>query len=188
MAAGHVSLGVRVPTLIVLFSLWLSCPKLVIKYNVVTTNRLTQVGPAHVAYRIRFAITKWTKHGQAVLSLCCGDIHPHPGLSASESMNLKQREPNSPSILTKPTGNYSKSKSHVAIAHLNVRSLICRENFCHVCETVRNYDYDIFTISETWLNPSTLDVDISIPGYILFRQDRGERKPGGGVVVYVKNI
>ena len=97
-------------------------------------------------------------------------------------MNLKQREPNSPSIVTK------LSKSHVAIAHLNVRSLICRENFYLVCETVRNYDYDIFTISETWLNPSISDAEISIPGYILFRQDRGERKPGGGVLVYVKNI
>ena len=61
------------------------------------------------------------------------------------------------SSLTKSTVNYSKSKSHVAIAHLNVRSLICREKFNLVCETVRNYDYDIFTISETWLNPSTSD-------------------------------
>ena len=158
MATGHVARGVRVPTLVVLLLLWLSCPKLEIKYNFATSNRLIQLRRTHVAYRIRFAITKWTKHGQAVLSLpeiqssidvpsnyllCSGDIHPHPGPPATESVNLKQRESNSPSS----TVNYSKSNSHVAIAHLNVRSLICRENFFLVCETVRNYDYDIFTIS-----------------------------------------
>jgi len=118
--------------------------------------------------------------------LCSGDIHPHPGPSASESLNLKQKISISSSSLAKSTVNYSKSKSHVAIAHLNVRSLICRENVYLVCGTVRNYDYDIFTISETWLNPSTSDADIDIPGYIFLRKDRGERKPGGGVV-YVKN-
>ena len=71
MAVGHIALGIRVPTLMVSFSLWLSCPscKLVIEYNVATTNRLTQVRRPHDTYRIRFAITKWTKHGQAVLSL-----------------------------------------------------------------------------------------------------------------------
>ena len=42
---------------------------------------------------------------------------------------------------------------------------------------------------DTWLIPSTSHADIDIPGqYILFRQDRGERKPAGGVVVYVKYI
>ena len=127
MAAGHLTLGVSMPTLLVLFLLWLSCPKLEIKYNVASSNRLTQARRSHVAYRIRFAITKWTKHGETVLSLpevqscidfplnyllCSGDIHPHPGPSASESLTLKQKISISSSRLSKPTVNYSKSKSH----------------------------------------------------------------------------
>ena len=49
-------------------------------------------------------------------------------------------------------------------------------------------NYDIFTISETWLDPSTCDSDIHIPGYTLFRQDRGLHKRGGGLLVYTKSI
>ena len=40
------------------------------------------------------------------------------------------------------------------------------------------------TLSETWLNESILDSEISIPGYNLFRLDRGEH--GGGVAVYAR--
>ena len=47
-------------------------------------------------------------------------------------------------------------------------------------------NYDIFTISETWLDPSVCDSDLNIPGYILTRQDRGPQKKGGGLIVDAK--
>ena len=49
-------------------------------------------------------------------------------------------------------------------------------------------NYDIFTISESWLDSTVYDADIHIPGYTTFRQDRGTHKRGGGLVVYIKNI
>ena len=49
-------------------------------------------------------------------------------------------------------------------------------------QTILPNEYDIFPISETWLDPSTTDTDIQISGYIVFRQDRGTHEIGGGVV------
>lgn len=33
-------------------------------------------------------------------------------------------------------------------------------------------NYDPFDISESWLDPSTTNNDLQIPGYVIFRQDR----------------
>ena len=46
---------------------------------------------------------------------------------------------------------------------------------------------DIFAISETWLDTSTSDIDIHIPGYMLLRQDQGKHMKGGGLAVYIKD-
>ena len=48
-------------------------------------------------------------------------------------------------------------------------------------------DFDILTISETWLNGSVHDSEIVIPGYTIKRLDR-TNKTGGGVCVFVKEI
>ena len=77
--------------------------------------------------------------------------------------------------------NKSK-KSKVAIAHLNVRSLRSRENLCLVSDTITAN-----TISETLLDSSTSDADIQVPGYALYRQDRGIRKACGGLCIYIKD-
>ena len=61
----------------------------------------------------------------------------------------------------------------------------CRENFHLIKQTISSNEYDILTFSETWLDSSTTDIQIS--GCILFRQNRGMHKTGGGVVVYVKD-
>ena len=50
-------------------------------------------------------------------------------------------------------------------------------------ETVHN-GIHILTLSETWLNESISDTEISIPGYNLFRLDR--EKNGGGVAVHAR--
>lgn len=41
------------------------------------------------------------------------------------------------------------------------------------------------TLSETWLNEQISDSEISIPGYKVFRLDRGNK--GGGIAVYAKD-
>ncbi|CAB4040195.1 Hypothetical predicted protein, partial [Paramuricea clavata] len=85
--------------------------------------------------------------------------------------------------------NYSTSdsrttKNNVKIAHLNVRSLKCREHYVLVKETILANKFDIFTISETWLDNSVTVVQFEVPGYKLYRVDR-ENKKGGGICVYV---
>ena len=95
------------------------------------------------------------------------ELNPGPQSSTQESKN-------------------NKFKTKVSIAHLNVRSMKSRESFQLVAHTILESKY-IFTISESWLDPSINDADISLPGYLLFRQDRGVHKSGGGIVVYIKD-
>lgn len=47
-------------------------------------------------------------------------------------------------------------------------------------------EFDIFAISETWLDSSISNIEIEISGYTIFRLDR-PNKVGGGVCAYVKN-
>ena len=77
-----------------------------------------------------------------------------------------------------------KKTNNVKIAHLNVRSLKRREHFILVKESILANKFDVFTISETWLNNTVSDLELEIPGYSLHRLDR-QTKKGGGVCVYV---
>ena len=42
----------------------------------------------------------------------------------------------------------------ITIAHLNVRSLKCRDHYIQLKETMIDKTFDIFTVSETWLDNS----------------------------------
>lgn len=44
---------------------------------------------------------------------------------------------------------------------------------------------DVLALSESWLKKRNTDLDILIPGYNVFRQDRATR--GGGVAMYCKD-
>lgn len=48
------------------------------------------------------------------------------------------------------------------------------------------HKFDIFTISESWLDKSVSDAEIDILGYSVHRQDRLNAK-SGGVCAFVKN-
>lgn len=81
-------------------------------------------------------------------------------------------------------GTANKNINNVKLAHLNVRSLKCREHFILTKETVIRNKFDVFTISESWLDSKISDHEIEIPGYQLYRVDRPNKK-GGGVCAYV---
>ena len=82
-----------------------------------------------------------------------------------------------------------KNRKHLmSVAYLNVCSVASRENFYLLKQTVTSNNFDIFTVSESWLDRTVCDADILIPGYTTFRLDRGPHKRGGGVLVYVKDI
>ena len=65
-----------------------------------------------------------------------------------------------------------KNANSMKLAHLNARSLKRREHFILVKETILENKFDVFTVSETWLDDSISDLNIEIPGYHLFRIDR----------------
>ena len=107
-----------------------------------------------------------------VLLMRSGDIHPLPGPHQQDSTKIRTPK---------------EFKSNVKIAHLNVRSLKSREHFTLVEDTILQNGFQIFTISETWADLSVSDARLQIPGYQLFRQDRGIEKSGGGLCTYVLN-
>ena len=97
------------------------------------------------------------------------DVEVNPGPGQTTSQGIKPSE-----------------KNNVKIAHLNVRSLKQRDHFIQVKDTVQTNDFDVFTISETWLNCSVSDLEIEIPGYDVFRVDRQDKR-GGGVCIYARH-
>lgn len=68
-------------------------------------------------------------------------------------------------------------------AHLNIWSLLPKFN--SLKDFILHNEYDIFALSETWLNKSISNDLLHIGGYTLIRKDRGSR--GGGVAFYLKD-
>ena len=98
------------------------------------------------------------------LVLLSGDVNPNPG-PVSNSHNFE----------------FPKARG-LKLAHLNVRSLVNKIDDVR-CFIDKN-PFDIFTISQSWLNSSISDSEISLSGYTLVRQDRKD-KSGGGTAIYV---
>ena len=73
--------------------------------------------------------------------------------------------------------------STLKIAHLNIRSLVPK--LVDLKDYISNNPYDIFCISESWLNANILDSTLEINGYKLFRQDRPLQR-GGGICIFAK--
>ena len=76
-------------------------------------------------------------------------INPGPGV------NLTQQLPNT---------------RRLKISHLNIRSMYPKLDAIRLL--LRDQPFDIFTISETWLNPTITRQELLIPGYTILRQDR----------------
>ena len=94
-----------------------------------------------------------------------GDIHPNPGPNFSSHNNNK----------------------NFTICHLNIRSITANKKLNDLIGfATALHDFDIITLSETWLGPVIPDGQINIPGYDLYRKDRNRN--GGGVCMYIKNI
>ena len=83
-----------------------------------------------------------------------------------------------------------KSKSipdgNVSFGHLNVRSLYSKID--QVSHIINKYKYDVFAVSETWLDSTVADSEIAIDGYDVYRRDRSNDVRGGGVCLYVKTM
>ena len=100
------------------------------------------------------------------LVLLSGDVNPNPG-PISDFHNI----------------GFPKARG-LKLAHLNVRSLVNKID--DVRSLVDKNPFDIFTVSESWLNSSISDCEISFSGYTLVREDR-KNKRGGGTAIYVRD-
>ena len=114
-----------------------------------------------VVYRLAFNV-----YISTLLIIISNDVAINPG---PHSVNLTQQLP---------------STRGLKISHLNIRSLYPKLDSIRLL--LRDQPFDIFTISETWLNPTITDQELFIPGYTILRQDRS-RKLGGGIAVYIRD-
>ena len=77
------------------------------------------------------------------------------------------------------------SQSGLKILHLNLRSLWNISHLSQLRELNNREQFDIVTISESWLNTTITSTEIKLDGYKLFRLDRLHKR--GGVCVYVRS-
>ena len=71
--------------------------------------------------------------------------------------------------------------------HLNIRSLKNGAHCIQIKNLITKSNFEIFTLSETWLNELVRDSEIAISEYVLYRLDRLV-KIRGGVCVFVKEF
>ena len=112
-----------------------------------------------------------------VILVVSGDVHPNPGpLSASSSNSSLNTTYMSSSLLS--SLNLS---SHLSFVHYNVQSIVPKLDLL----STELFDFDIFSFSQTWLNPSVNLNDLYIQSF-----DKPKRKDRvgdshRGVLVYV---
>lgn len=118
------------------------------------------------------SLCRWTQ----ISLLLCGDVHPCPGPNP-----IPQRTDSTSST---PCDKFSVlRKRGLHFLHLNIRSLLPKHD--ELCLLAKQSNADIICLSETWLDNSVFDSEISINGYTVVRRDRNRH--GGGVCIYIRN-
>ena len=100
-----------------------------------------------------------------------GDVESNPGPASITNTNSQQ------------ASGFLQSRG-LKVGHLNIRSIYNKIDSLKLL--LNEKPFDIFTISETWLNSDIIDGEISIPGYTFSRNDRNGRS-GGGTLAFVRD-
>ena len=79
--------------------------------------------------------------------------------------------------------NFKLDDKGLKVCHLNVQSLPAHLDEIQALIQVNRFD--LFLMTETWLNSTWEDNLINIDGFDIFRYDRKDR--GGGAAIYIKN-
>ena len=109
----------------------------------------------------------------SILLLISG-IESNPGPETPENESF--------SSISDDSLNFSNLiKNSISFIHLNVQSIVPK--LAQI--SIEYHGYDLMSFTESWLNSSVSDDNITIPSYTSFRNDRVDRI-GGGVIVYVK--
>ena len=87
-----------------------------------------------------------------VLLLQSGDVHPNPGPDSLLSDSMSDSSSSASSV-----PNISALSKHLSFVHYNVQSILPKLDvlYTELC------DFDILAFSESWLNPSVSDDDLS---------------------------
>ena len=118
-------------------------------------------------YQKAYVVCKLVKHGFLALVLISlsGDVEVNPSFMSIDDI---------------------KKTRGLKIANLNVRSLRHKVDLSTM-EGLDKNAIDVLTLSETWLNESIQDSEISMPGFVSVRKDRSGIKKGyGGVAIFVR--
>ena len=113
-----------------------------------------------------------------VLLILCGDIELIPGPVSVESLS----DLNSSSFTIHNSSDILHTKLNISLVHLNIRSFLPKLD--HLSVELQNYD--IFALTETFLDNTFSNEKLHIPGFQKpIRRDRNRH--GGGVAIYCKN-
>ena len=75
----------------------------------------------------------------------------------------------------------------VKVLTINCRSLRSEYKRCEFASIIDFDQPDIINATETHLNNEFCSAELNLPGYEIFRRDRNNGSPGGGVLIAVKN-
>ena len=103
-------------------------------------------------------------------------------IQVEKPATFKSTSLNSPGAATT---DHNTITSKLKMIHLNIRSLWNTAHLIQLRELAISQKLDVNTISETWLNSTVTNAEVSINGYTLFRQDRS-RKRGGRVGAFIR--
>ena len=103
-----------------------------------------------------------------------------PQVSRQNSQDFQQEE----TIFIRELKNIA-SLQGLKCVHQNIRNLLNKlDEIRYIINTLKSRIH-LILFTETWLNSSVLDEEVSIPGYTVFRKDR--RSKGGGVIMYTRD-
>ena len=67
------------------------------------------------------------------------------------------------------------------LAHVNARSMRKQETRDLLTVNISENNADVMAVTETWLDTGIADAEVEIPGYTLFRMDRGAGRGCGSL-------
>jgi hypothetical protein len=81
--------------------------------------------------------------------------------------------------------NPRPKRSQLTLGHINARSLAIEDKFDEISSYILNERFELFAVSETWLDKRIHSETLHISGYYsLIRKDRLYSR-GGGVALYI---